>query len=109
MHDLIAVRQLPIIEEHLKALSVDIEARVKDALSLAVTEDTVKQVKVVRAELNKQFKELEKTYSNFTLFDENKMGDHDYTDNEAVDSDHLCGNAVPKITSRLDSVLKTLK
>lgn len=59
--------------------------------------------------LIKQFKELEKTYSNFTLFDENKMGDHDYTDNEAVDSDHLCGNAVPKITSRLDSVLKTLK
>ena len=59
MHDLIAVRQLPIIEEHLKALSVDIEARVKDALSLAVTEDTVKQVKVVRADLNKQFKELE--------------------------------------------------
>ena len=59
MHDLIAVTQLPIIEEHLKALSVEIESRVKDALSLAVTEDTVKQVKVVRAELNKKYKELE--------------------------------------------------
>lgn len=59
MHDLIAVTQLPIIEEHLKALSVEIEAQVKDALSLAVTEDTVKQVKVVRAELNKKYKELE--------------------------------------------------
>lgn len=59
MHDLIAVTQLPIIEEHLKALSVEIEAQVKDALSLAVTEDTVKQVKGVRAELNKKYKELE--------------------------------------------------
>ncbi|WP_405342466.1 TIGR02171 family lipoprotein [Fibrobacter sp.] len=56
-----------------------------------------------------QFHELERIYPNFTLFDENKMGAHDYTDMEAVDSDHLCYNGAPKITARLDSVLKSLK
>lgn len=59
--------------------------------------------------LIKQFQEYEMIYPNFKLFDENKMGDHDYTDDEAVDSDHLCYNAAPKITGRLDSLLKTLK
>ena len=56
-----------------------------------------------------QIHQMEKKYKNFTLFDENKMGDHDYTDQEAVDSDHLCYVGVPKITARLDSVLRTLK
>ena len=56
-----------------------------------------------------QFHELAQIYPNFTLFDENKMGAHDYTDMEAVDSDHLCYNGTPKITARLDSVLKSLK
>lgn len=59
MNELIAVRQLPIIEEHLKTLSVEIDRQVSDALSLAVTEATVKDVKNVRANLNKQYKELE--------------------------------------------------
>ena len=59
MNELIAVRQLPIIEEHLKTLSVEIDKQVSDALSLAVTEETVKDVKVVRANLNKQYKDLE--------------------------------------------------
>ena len=56
-----------------------------------------------------QFHKMEKKNKNFTLLDENKMGDHDYTDQEAVDFDHLCYNGVPKITARLDSVLRTLK
>lgn len=59
MEDLIVVKQLPVIEQHLKALSKDIDKQVRDALSLAVTEDTVKSVKVVRADLNKQYKALE--------------------------------------------------
>ena len=59
--------------------------------------------------LIKQFQEYEKVYSNFVLLDENKMGNHDYSDDEAVDSDHLCYNGSHKITTRLDSVLRTLK
>ena len=56
-----------------------------------------------------QFQKYETEYPNFRLLDENKMGDHDYTDDEALDNDHLCYKAVPKITSRLDSLLKTLE
>ena len=59
MQELISVRQLPIIEERLKDLSVEIDKQVEEALSLAVTEETVKSVKTVRASLNRQFKELE--------------------------------------------------
>lgn len=56
-----------------------------------------------------RFLELEKVYPNFRLLDENKMGNHDYSDAEAMDIDHLCKAGVPKITSRLDSLLKTLR
>lgn len=59
MNNLITVKQLPIIEEQLKGVKEQAEYKVKDALSLACTEETVKQVKEVRTELNKEFKELE--------------------------------------------------
>lgn len=56
---LIVVKQLPIIEEQLKGLSVVIDEKVANALSLVVNDDTVKEVKTVRADLNKDFKVLE--------------------------------------------------
>ena len=58
-NELIAVKQLPIIEERLKDLAADIDRQVEEALALTVTVDTVKTVKEVRAGLNKQFRELE--------------------------------------------------
>lgn len=57
--NIICVKQLPIIEERLKLLSDEIEQRTKIAVEMVCTEDTVKEVKQVRAELNKQFSELE--------------------------------------------------
>lgn len=57
--DIIVVKQLPVIEERLRQLRGEIEERVNKALSLAVTEETVKAVKKVRADLNKEFGELE--------------------------------------------------
>ena len=57
--ELIAVRQLPIIEERLKDLAADIDRQVEEAIALTVTPETVKAVKEVRAGLNKQFRELE--------------------------------------------------
>ena len=57
--ELIVVKQLPLIEEHLKELSVKIDDKVKSAKSLICTEETVKEVKQVRADLNKEYKELE--------------------------------------------------
>lgn len=57
--ELIIVKQLPIIEERLKGLSIEIDEKVKYAKSLVVSDETVKDVKKVRAELSKEFKELE--------------------------------------------------
>lgn len=59
MQDLIVVKQLPQIEEHLKELSIEIEQKVENAKSLVCTEENVKVIKQVRADLNKEFKDVE--------------------------------------------------
>ena len=51
---------------------------------------------------------ISKTYPNFILMDENKMGNHDYTDDMAFDTDHLSALGAEKLTHRLDSLIKTL-
>lgn len=57
--NLIEVKQLPVIEEQLKNVSAVIDERVENATSLVCTEETVKTVKELRAELNKDYKEFE--------------------------------------------------
>lgn len=57
--ELIKVVQLPEIEEHLQSIKVAVTQKVNDALSLVCTEDTVKSVKAVRADLNKDSKKFE--------------------------------------------------
>jgi hypothetical protein len=59
LNDLIVVKQLPVIEEELRRLSKEIDIRTAEAMALVATEDTVKTVKMVRAELNKEFTEVE--------------------------------------------------
>ena len=60
MQDLIIIKQLPQIEEHLKELSMEVGQKVESAKSLICTEENVKTIKEVRANLNKEFKEVEK-------------------------------------------------
>ena len=57
--ELIVVTQLPVIKDQLIEVKGRIEERVNNALSLVCTEETYKQVKQVRSELNKEFTELE--------------------------------------------------
>ena len=59
MQELIIIKQLPIIEENLKSLSEDIDKKVEHAKALVCNDSTVKEVKKLRAEFNKEFKELE--------------------------------------------------
>ena len=59
MQDLIIIKQLPQIEEHLKELSAEIDKKVEKARGLICTEENVKAIKEVRADLNKEFKEVE--------------------------------------------------
>lgn len=59
MNELIRVVQLPIIEERLRAMKEQVDARVRDALSLACADDTLSAVKAARADLRKEFDALE--------------------------------------------------
>lgn len=58
-NNLIVIKQLPIIEEQLEAVREAIQERTAQALALVCTEETYKDVKKVRSELNKEFQELE--------------------------------------------------
>jgi len=51
---------------------------------------------------------IENKYSRFHLMDENKGGDHDYTDAMALDYDHLSALGAVQLTVRLDSLLKII-
>lgn len=51
---------------------------------------------------------LSEKYPNFILMDENKMGDHDYTDEMANNRDHLSVKGSARITGKLDSLILTL-
>jgi len=57
--ELMIVKQIPVIEEHLRNLASDVDEQVASALSMVCTEDTYRDVKKIRAELNKQFTTLE--------------------------------------------------
>lgn len=58
-NELIILEQLPIIKTRLEKISTEIKEKVDQATSLVVNEDTVKEVKQVRANLTKEFNELE--------------------------------------------------
>lgn len=57
--ELMVVKQLPIIEERFKQLSEEVDKKVKNAEALVCTEENVKAVKQVRADLNKEYREVE--------------------------------------------------
>lgn len=56
---LAVVEQLPVITERLEEVSKAIKEKTDRAMSLVVTEDNLKDIKKVRAELNKEFKDYE--------------------------------------------------
>lgn len=58
-NEIIKVTQLPIIVEQLHEVKAEVTAKVEQALSLVCTDDTVKDVKKIRSELNKELKDYE--------------------------------------------------
>ena len=58
-NEIIVVKQLPVIEQQLAQIKAQVAERVKTVTSLVVTEDTVKEVKKARTELNAEFKAWE--------------------------------------------------
>ncbi|SIN82975.1 TIGR02171 family protein [Fibrobacter sp. UWB11] len=63
----------------------------------------------VAKEMIEKIQKYEEKYSNFKLMDENKMGNHDYEDIDALNCDHLSDTGAKKLTNRLDSLIKALK
>lgn len=59
MNEIMSVKQLPIIEERLHNLKSDIETKIAEVMAWECTEDTVKQIKKLKSDLTKDFKELE--------------------------------------------------
>ena len=57
--EIIAVKQLPVIVEQLAQVKETVIQRVQTATSLVCTDETVKEVKKARAELNAEFKAWE--------------------------------------------------
>lgn len=58
-NEIIVVKQLPVIEQQLAQIKEQVTERVKAAMQLVCTEDTVKAVKKARTELNAEFKAWE--------------------------------------------------
>lgn len=59
MNELIKLTQLPVIEENLKIMKEQVKNRTAEAVALVCTEDTLADVKAVRADLRKSFDALE--------------------------------------------------
>ena len=55
------------------------------------------------------FDSLASVYPHFILMDENKFGAHDYTNAMANDYDHLCAAGAEHLSTRLDSLIKSLE
>lgn len=58
-NEIIVVKQLPVIEEHLRSVKEDIQRRTDLAVSLVCDENSIKEIKATRSELNKEFTEYE--------------------------------------------------
>lgn len=57
--NLIQVVQLPVIEERLRSMKETVEQQTAAAMALVCTDETLAQVRAVRADLNNTFKDLE--------------------------------------------------
>ncbi len=55
------------------------------------------------------FQNLEKTSDHIHFYDAHRYGQHDYTDEDAFDVDHLAEKGAIKLTRRLDSLIATFK
>ena len=94
MENIIILKQLPIIEERLAALSEQIRSDIAAVVALDVTDENVKKVKTLRAKLNKDFTLLEdqrklvknKVLEPYEAFEEiyKKMASDPYKDGLAV-------------------------
>lgn len=107
MNELITLEQLPIIKYALEQLSIDIKERTDKIDSLIVNEDTIKDIKQLRASLNKEFNELETQRKNIKNAIMQKYNDFEEIYKEKVSN--LYKNADETLKNKIDNVENELK
>lgn len=105
--ELIVLEQLPIIKTYLEELSKEIKIKVNNAVSLVVNEETVKDVKQVRADLNKEFKELEEQRKKVKLAIMSKYDEFEEIYKENVSN--IYKSADVDLKNKIDDVENKLK
>lgn len=106
-NELIVVEQLPIIKATLEQLSIEIKEKVDRANNLIVNENTVKEIKQVRADLNKEFNELEaqrKAVKNAIM-----LPYEQFEEFYKVSVSNLYKNADAELKEKIDNVENQLK
>lgn len=101
------LESLPVIKEHFEKLSKEIQEKVNKNVSLVCNEDTVKDVKKARAELNKDFQALEterKQIKN-AIMDKYKEFEKIYDEKVA----NIYKNADTQLKEKIDNVINELK
>lgn len=106
-NELIVLEQLPIIKYKLEQLSVEIKEKVENANKLVVNENTVKEVKQVRAGLTKEFNELESQRKQVKQAIMSKYDEFEeiYKDNVS----NLYKQADQELKTKIDNVESSLK
>ena len=106
-NEIIKVEQLPIITERLQEIKAEVTEKVINAISLVCTPETLVEVKAVRAELNKEFKEFEERRKEVK-----KVILSPYEQFEAIYKDCITDvfkNGDKDLKDKIDSVEKALK
>lgn len=107
MNELIIVKQLPIIEEQLKTISDEIDRKLSIVNCLVCDENTVKEVKNIRAEFNKDFRDLEEKRK--TVKEEVMKPYNNFEDIYKVLVSEKYKNADVTLKGKIDSVENQLK
>lgn len=106
-NEIIVVKQLPVIVEQLEQIKTEVAKRVELATSLVCTDETVKEVKKARAELNAEYKAWEEKRK-----DVKQAIMSPYEQFEAVYKDCITNtykSADADLKSKIDSVESELK
>lgn len=110
VQDLIVLEQEPVIRQQLELIKADIDAKIEKAMNCACTEDTYKDVKKLRASLNKDFEELEarrKEVKGMVMAPYEKFNEiyNEYVTNSFKPALHKLGERI----NTVESVIKTEK
>lgn len=106
-NELIVLEQLPVIRAKLENISKDIKEKVDRATSLIVNEETVKEVKQVRANLTKEFNELEEQRKKVKNAIMQKYDE--FNDIYVANVSNLYKNADAELKEKIDNVENQLK